>query len=161
MVSLRMAIALMVVASWLTLSGSSPSGAQQGDVVPEHLRFLFELPWCKQWNFNCNKCEKKDGEIVCTRNDWLPQDSCAEDFSRRHCTSWSPPTECARWSDGCNICQIAPKRPSLNCSGPDDLCQKYRKGGYWSCTLMACDEHKSDRPSKFTCLRATDPAESK
>jgi hypothetical protein len=154
--AMRMFVAFMVASCLATASA-----AHARDVVPDQLRYLFELPWCKQWNFNCNKCEKKEGEVVCTRNNWLPPDRCTEDFSSRYCTAWSAPIECARWSDGCNVCQRAPKRSALNCHGPDDLCQKLRDGGHWSCTLMSCDEYRADRPPRFTCLKTADPSESR
>jgi hypothetical protein len=38
-----------------TLSGVN---AQESDVVvPQRLRYIFDLPWCKKWQLSCSTCE--------------------------------------------------------------------------------------------------------
>jgi hypothetical protein len=96
---------------------SSPSGGRDTSqpAVPDRLRYVFDLPWCKIWEFRCFRCQKQDDEIVCERS----RENCEETFSQFRCRDFNPPPKCAGWSDGCNTC-----RRNGGCSGR--VCPQYR-----------------------------------
>jgi hypothetical protein len=85
----------------LAAEAQTPGLTESQAVVPERLRYVFDLPWCKAWEFRCMRCQKQGDEITCQRS----RDNCEETFSQFWCTSFNLPPRCTAWSDGCNICR--------------------------------------------------------
>jgi hypothetical protein len=56
----------------------------RSEEVPDRLRYIFELPWCKAWLFRCTRCEKQNDSIVCERL----TESCEENFSVFRCRAF-------------------------------------------------------------------------
>jgi hypothetical protein len=89
--------------------------SQVGVGVPDHLRYIFDLPWCKRWENKCFRCAKHHGSISCETK----LSDCGEYYRDFYCTEFSVPQECLAWRDGCNICR-----------------------GNSGCTAMACPNYK-------------------
>jgi hypothetical protein len=81
-----------------------PANAQSlndhGPEVPRSLWYLFDLPWCRAWNFNCNRCQKNGDTIVCEQT----KQGCRENWKLFDCAEIVVPRDCEVWSDGCNVC---------------------------------------------------------
>lgn len=92
--------------------------------VPERVRYLFDLHWCKKWHFECTTCEKEDQQFMCARK----ASDCEETYTHFECRKFNVSQECLRWNDGCNTC-------TRNSDGHTD------------CTLLACPGHQP----WFTC----------
>jgi hypothetical protein len=91
---------------------------------PERLRYVFDLPWCKAWQFACARCEKDNsGKIACTKRD------CTRNHEFFRCVSFAVDKQCAEWTDGCNRCE-------------------WNAAGHASCTARSCFNY---RP-RFTCV---------
>ncbi|SRR6266540_5529868 len=116
------------MASAITMFGGSEATAQVSSesklVIPERLRYLFDLPWCKKWRFSCVVCVKRGDRIGCERI----RESCHEPFRHFFCREFDVPENCQVWSDGCNTCS--------------------RHSGEVYCTAMGCPRYDP----KFTCL---------
>jgi hypothetical protein len=111
----------------LAAEAQTPGSTEPAPVAPERLRYVFDLPWCKAWEFRCVRCQKQDDEITCQRfREMVGRITCEENFLTFHCWRFNPPPRCTVWSDGCNIC-----------------------GRYRNCTAQACPQY---RPN-FICLR--------
>lgn len=98
--------------------------------VPERLRYLFDLPWCKKWDLSCLRCEKVGDQISCERLGG----SCG-DFQQYYCREYKVSEQCLTWYDGCNECRRVP------CSPASENCSRI------SCTARAC---LNPRP-RFVC----------
>jgi hypothetical protein len=85
--------------------------------VPESIRYVFDLPWCKMWQFRCGICEKSDNQVVC---DFDPQ-NCSKSSNYLRCVNFNVPAKCQIWSDGCNTCSRQPRGISCTALG----CQPY------------------------------------
>lgn len=124
-IQLLMSVGLAVAQS------SSPDSADIPQ-VPERLRYLFDLPWCKRWNLGCIDCVRKDDRIVCEKK----SDTCGG-FQEYYCKEFDVPDQCLAWSDGCNMCEL------IQCPPESDRC------GSVSCTARGCINPKP----RFACFK--------
>jgi hypothetical protein len=123
-------VQLLVSMAFAQAQGSPPATSDIPE-VPERLRYLFDLPWCKRWNLICIDCERKDNRIVCEKK----SDTCGG-FQQYYCKEYNVPEECLSWNDGCNVCDRIQCPPvSANC-------------GSISCTARGCFNPKP----RFACL---------
>jgi hypothetical protein len=120
----RSAILLLLLSQSALSASQDGSGAQKSQPIPERLRYLFDLEWCKQWEFTCLRCERRGDSIACIR---LQRD-CEEAFGSFKCARVDIPLECSEWTDGCNLCR--------------------RGEGEVSCTRSVCIPHHAE----FKCL---------
>ena len=125
-----------VAVSFMTIAASAQrpsSNTSEVPQVPERLRYLFDVPWCKRWKIDCLTCEKEDDRIVCKRI----RTSCGS-FELYGCDEYNvPPEQCMSWFDGCNTCERIQCPPnSTNC-------------GHIFCTARACFNFKP----RFVCSR--------
>src|SRR5262245_5498766 len=74
--------------------------------VPERLKYLFDLPWCRKWSFGCVACSRSNNEIQCEMIS--KRADCTPPFQVYHCVDVVVPKGCVVWSDGCNTCQPSP-----------------------------------------------------
>jgi hypothetical protein len=86
-----------LLAFGISLAAGSVGNAQ----VPDRLRYIFDLPWCKSWDFRCVTCRKTSaGRIACG-----PQrPNCNEDYTVFRCHEFNAPPRCQAWNDGCSVC---------------------------------------------------------
>jgi hypothetical protein len=112
---------------WLLVllqSSSLLAQENQEPPFPEGLRYVFDLPWCKAWQFACARCEKdSSGRVVCTKTD------CTTNHEFFRCVDFAVDKQCARWTDGCNGCW-------------------WDRAGRATCTARNCFDY---RP-RFTCV---------
>jgi hypothetical protein len=126
-------VALATAIAWPTMSlvaQDSSVSVPKGPVVPDALRYIFDLPWCARWRFTCVVCEKGDAGITCQKR----SEACDEKFSYYKCVRYNLPKGCIVWRDGCN-----------NCGKISDL--------EISCTLNACEQYSAPNKPSFECLR--------
>jgi hypothetical protein len=109
----------------LFLQMSSPLAQEnQEPAFPERLRYVFDLSWCKSWQFACAQCEKdSSGNVVCKNT------PCKGKHEFFWCADFAVDKNCTQWGDGCNRCV----RDAT---------------GFAQCTLRNCFDY---RP-RFTCL---------
>jgi hypothetical protein len=71
--------------------------------VPEDQRYLFDLPWCSRWSFNCTSCEKTDVGIKCSDR----TEACRETFKFHQCEStiW-PKAALPGWTDAISVARM-------------------------------------------------------
>jgi hypothetical protein len=135
----RRSLALGLIIIQLVLSAASAaaeSATKNSNVipqVPERLRYLFDLPWCKKWNLQCIRCEKKDGQVACEK----VGDNCGG-FQQYYCQEYNVPDECVEWTDGCNVCE------RISCPPATNRC------GAISCTTRGCFNPKP----RFQCVKS-------
>jgi hypothetical protein len=109
----------------ILLQLSSPVAQEnQEPPLPDRLRYVFDLPWCKAWQFACARCEKEGpAEIACTKT------ACTGNHEFFRCVEFAVDKQCARWTDGCNGCW-------------------WDRAGRATCTARICFDY---RP-RFTCV---------
>jgi hypothetical protein len=113
-------VQLLMSVGFVQAQGPPPATSDIPE-VPERLRYLFDLPWCKRWDLICMDCERKDDRIVCEKK----SNSCGG-FQQYYCKDYNVPEECLRWNDGCNVCE------RIQCAPASASC------GSISCTARAC-----------------------
>jgi hypothetical protein len=108
------------------LGASTPQGEKVE--IPDDLKYIFGLRWCKKWSSGCFNCAGEGGEIVCER-----QKSDCDGGSRQlfYCSEYNVEMSCATWSDGCNRCGRAYLWGEVRCTG------------------LACDPYYP----RYVCLR--------
>lgn len=97
--------------------------------VPNDIRYIFDLPWCKTWNLTCLRCEKRNDQILCERL----RENCQEKFDFYHCVQFNLPEGCIHWRNGCNACA---KTAEAN----------------MYCTMRPCKEYTAPNRPTFECL---------
>jgi hypothetical protein len=108
----------------LVQSSSLLAQENQEPPFPERLRYVFDLPWCKAWQFACARCEKdSSGSIVCAKTD------CTTNHEFFRCVDFAVDKQCAEWTDGCNGCW-------------------WDRAGRASCTARSCFNYHP----RFTCV---------
>jgi hypothetical protein len=117
---LFVAIALAAIL-FIPERATAQSPSEEQPELPQSLRDIFDLPWCKAWNLNCGiRCKKIEGKIVCEQT----RQNCEESFKVSECVEYNVPEDCAVWFDGCNTCS-----------------RGRGAGGNGSCTLMRCPSY--------------------
>lgn len=95
-------ISLLGLATFPTVAPAQVSSESRR--VPDDLKFIFDLPWCKRWKFSCMSCRKEGITIACQST----QQNCTETFEAIACQEFNLPPTCRAWSDGCNTCSREP-----------------------------------------------------
>jgi hypothetical protein len=103
--------------------------------VPESIKYIFYLPWCRQWKLVCSICEKRDKDIVCDKE----HAGCEETFVEYRCIEFNAPG-CKTWRNGCNTCQKI----------WFTTWRLWRPEIY--CTQMGCAEYHAPNAPSFECL---------
>lgn len=133
-------LAITLVGVFGTQSVHAQSPTDHASNIPQALHYIFALPWCKAWDFNCNRCEKRGDAIVCQprklpkcqkRGDMLfcsqetapATHDCKESWKLVDCAEMIVPDDCQAWSDGCNVC--APPKGSDPGGCTADACRPY------------------------------------
>ena len=96
-----------------------------GANIPDRLNYIFDLPWCRRWDFGCISCRKLRPFVWCSEL----RRNCVETFQSVTCGDFDVPADCTQWSDGCNDCTRDPIRGVL-------------------CTAKACNNHRQE----LSCL---------
>jgi hypothetical protein len=128
--------AAVVMAGLLVSSVAPAQDGPRGEfsaAIPGSIGYIFDLPWCAKWELSCQRCDKRNGSIVCERT----RESCQETFNYYYCAQFNLPPGCFRWRDGCNSCV----------KGSD---------GRISCTLAPCQEYQAPNRPSFVCLSFRD-----
>ena len=119
-------LVLLLLAAGCARAQETNAATDGGAVVPDNLKHLFNLPWCRAWQIGCYECTKKDGRLSCEKD----RSDCARVTPGYfQCVDFNVDEYCDRFAYDCNVC---------NKMG----------GGGWACTAMGCDW---TRP-RFTCL---------
>ena len=88
----------LIFSAGLAFAEGATQSSTEVPQVPERLRYLFDVPWCRRWRLECISCEKKDDRIVCERR----SERCGS-FQLYHCEEYNVLEErCLAWFDGCN-----------------------------------------------------------
>jgi hypothetical protein len=126
--SVYIAASKLFVVMWLAAIvfmpklGVAQINLENATQVPQSLRDVFDLPWCKAWNLECGiRCKKIEGKIVCEQT----RQNCEESFKVSRCVEYNVPEDCAVWFDGCNTCDRGRGNGGLGIS----------------CTLMRCPSY--------------------
>jgi hypothetical protein len=122
----------LLVSPTVTAQVASPTMS-----VPENVRAILDVPWCRRWRLSCSSCEVRNGGLACERTGGI-QENCEEEFKFYYCVHFNPPAQCIVWRDGCNLCSVR------------------RSDGMVSCTLAACKEYHFPNKPTFVCLRVED-----
>jgi len=111
--------------------------------IPKSLDYLFDLPWCRAWAFDCSSgCTKKGSKTTCNL---VNRDKrCIETFAFPFCQKFNIPGNCLSWSDGCNSCERDGSEFRSNLS---KLYSSLLGNDNYYCTAAACPHYKP----AFTC----------
>jgi hypothetical protein len=110
---------------------AAPDAATAGVTIPDSLRYIFDLPWCKRWDLACVQCQKRGNGVQCVSK----RQDCTEEFKYYYCSAFNLPKGCVQWRNGCNTCT-----PQAD--------------GRIYCTLAPCDEYLAPNRPSFVCLRS-------